>query len=388
MLASFTWQLAGEKFHPFTSVGVLEAVLLSFTAEQFDADCDGVLGFEETTKAFGALDMHLPTDLMKNHFMMFDEDDSGKLDFEEFSSLHKELKATLLSTYSGGGLTYEAFLSAFACAAMAVSTLEWIIPNVTSSALLNAIDSHLRLILINLDVAVCTLFFFEFCRRHIAPGGTFWSKKSVGNKSEIAVELLTCVPSLLAGQFSIICRLLHSFRVLRFAKLVRLLQATSLADRVMHKTAGISTGLGVLFVSVMTLFSGAIGVLACEHAAVGASIKTSGDALWWAFVTMTTVGYGDMFPVTAGGKIVATILMLVGVSIFGAVSGSIASMTIARADSMVGIEGEEEEKESSSQNMAELRSEVAALREEIGGLKDALQFSRVEKQSSDDLQTP
>ncbi len=66
-------------------------------------------------------------------------------------------------------------------------------------------------------------------------------------------------------------------------------------------------------------------VLSFEHQAKGSTIHNFGDALWWAIVTVTTVGYGDKFPVTAGGRAVATILMFVGIGLIGVLTATVAS---------------------------------------------------------------
>ncbi|MEV8105587.1 potassium channel family protein [Streptomyces sp. NPDC088135] len=72
-------------------------------------------------------------------------------------------------------------------------------------------------------------------------------------------------------------------------------------------------------------FSAALAVYHQEHRAPGATIRTFGDALWWACATLTTVGYGDAVPVTAGGRVVATGLMVCGLGLLGAVTGSFSS---------------------------------------------------------------
>jgi voltage-gated potassium channel len=58
------------------------------------------------------------------------------------------------------------------------------------------------------------------------------------------------------------------------------------------------------------------------------SIKTAEDAIWWALVTVTTVGYGDKLPVTTEGRIIAAFLMVTGVSLFGTFTGFIAAWFI------------------------------------------------------------
>ncbi|GAA2437224.1 potassium channel family protein [Streptomyces pulveraceus] len=72
-------------------------------------------------------------------------------------------------------------------------------------------------------------------------------------------------------------------------------------------------------------FSAALAVYHQERGAPDATIRTFGDALWWASATLTTVGYGDAVPVTAGGRVVATGLMACGLGLLGAVTGSFSS---------------------------------------------------------------
>jgi voltage-gated potassium channel len=73
----------------------------------------------------------------------------------------------------------------------------------------------------------------------------------------------------------------------------------------------------------MVIFS-AIAILQVEDDPSG-NIKTAEDAIWWAYVTVTTVGYGDKFPVTTEGRIIAAVLMTVGVGLFGTFTAFLAS---------------------------------------------------------------
>ena len=80
--------------------------------------------------------------------------------------------------------------------------------------------------------------------------------------------------------------------------------------------------------AVLLGFSAALSVYHWEHDAPGASIRTFGDAVWWACETLTTVGYGDAVPVTASGRVIAAGLMACGLALLGAVTGAFSSWLI------------------------------------------------------------
>jgi voltage-gated potassium channel len=84
----------------------------------------------------------------------------------------------------------------------------------------------------------------------------------------------------------------------------------------------------VLLAATGLLFLGAWADLLFEEHAPGSNIHSYGDALWWAVVTVTTVGYGDRFPVTPGGRAVAVILMLVGIGLIGTLTATVASFFV------------------------------------------------------------
>jgi voltage-gated potassium channel len=145
----------------------------------------------------------------------------------------------------------------------------------------------------------------------------------------------------------------------------------------------LGAALAILFTTVSTGLLGAIGVLVFEGAAPTGSIKNPGDALWWALTTMTTVGYGDFAPITHGGKVVAGVLMLIGVSIFGSVSGLIGSIILQNDD-----DGTEEDKghsggDAHSSDVAALSAEVAALRCELAEVKQMLLQQQQDKSNVD-----
>ncbi|MFE9021732.1 potassium channel family protein [Streptomyces sp. NPDC007808] len=84
----------------------------------------------------------------------------------------------------------------------------------------------------------------------------------------------------------------------------------------------------IAYASLSTLllgFAGALAVYQQERGAPGATMRTFGDAVWWAAATLSTVGYGDITPVTSGGRVIATGMMAGGLALLGAVTGSFSS---------------------------------------------------------------
>ena len=82
--------------------------------------------------------------------------------------------------------------------------------------------------------------------------------------------------------------------------------------------------------SSMLILIASVAILDVEQDAPGALITTFGDAIWWAFVTITTVGYGDLYPVTTAGRFVAAGLMIAGIALLGSVTATFASWFVER----------------------------------------------------------
>lgn len=117
------------------------------------------------------------------------------------------------------------------------------------------------------------------------------------------------------------------FGPLRALRLITLLT-------VLNRYAGSSLrGRVAIYVSgsvAIILFVAALAELDAERGQPHANIETFGESLWWAVVTMSTVGYGDFYPTTVGGRLVGVGLMLSGIALLGVVTGSIASWFLAR----------------------------------------------------------
>ena len=193
-----------------------------------------------------------------------------------------------------------------------------------------------------IDNAACGIFFIDVLVRWRRMGWSaeFWRWGWV--------DLLAAIPFDAAFRTLQIIRVYRILRVLRILyKLQELTTGTTLNERLLALP-------GVAL--VMIVFSTALMVEAERHAP-GATIKSGGDALWWALTTVTTVGYGDTYPVTTEGRIIAAGLMLVGIALFGSISAIVTSKLILPKE---------------TKDHEELRREVRALHGEIRELRDEL----------------
>jgi len=132
------------------------------------------------------------------------------------------------------------------------------------------------------------------------------------------IDIVSSIPTLDMFRAGRAFRLIRLFRILRAFRSTRHLVKHVYAS----KTQGAFTTVSVIAI-LMVVFS-SIAILQVENVPES-NIKTAEDAIWWAYVTITTVGYGDRYPVTTEGRIIAAVLMTVGVGLFGTFTGFLAS---------------------------------------------------------------
>lgn len=171
---------------------------------------------------------------------------------------------------------------------------------------------EIKKVLNYIDDAICFIFLYDFVLRF--------------NRAESKlkfmkwgwIDLIASIPTF---------GFMRAGRVLRLIRLIRVVRAfrstRHIAEHIFkNKVKGTLTSVAIIAVLVL-LFS-SIAILQFETDP-NSNIKTAGDALWWSYVTITTVGYGDKYPVTTEGRIIAGILMTVGVGLFGTFTAYVSS---------------------------------------------------------------
>lgn len=173
-------------------------------------------------------------------------------------------------------------------------------------------------ILQGVDLVACVVFFIDvvirFCRAESKLAFMKWGW----------IDIIASIPNVDLLRLGRIGRILRVIRVLRGVRSIQRLLGMMFAKRAQGGVASVAI---IMFLLVIV---SSIGVLVCEHDPQS-NIKTADDAIWWSVTTITTVGYGDRYPVTPAGRTIAIGLMISGVGLFGALSGIIASLFLGKS---------------------------------------------------------
>jgi voltage-gated potassium channel len=197
-------------------------------------------------------------------------------------------------------------LSIYVLLALLIDTL-WVLPRETS------------ILLTYIDNTICVFFFVEFWIR-------FYQSDNKLNFIKWGwIDLISSIPAI---------SYLRAGRVLRLIRLLRLIRAfRSTRMFVTHifrnKAQGAFTSVSI-FACLLIIFS-SIAILQVEKDP-DSNIKTAEDAIWWSYVTITTVGYGDKYPVTTEGRLIAAVLMTAGVGLFGTFTAYISSWFVLKKE--------------------------------------------------------
>lgn len=170
-----------------------------------------------------------------------------------------------------------------------------------------------------IDHTICVFFFLEFCIR-------FYKAESKLRFMRWGwIDLLSSIPMV---------DFLRAGRILRVIRIFRIIRAFRTTQQLLHhlfSTRVQGTFTSISIVAILLVIFSAIAILQVETDP-NSNIKTAEDAIWWAYVTITTVGYGDKFPVTTEGRLIAAVLMTAGVGLFGTFTAFVASWFVSSSE--------------------------------------------------------
>lgn len=179
------------------------------------------------------------------------------------------------------------------------------------------LSEELNILLGYIDNFICIVFLVDFWIRF----------KKADNKLEFMkwgwIDLIASIPFLdfaRAGRVIRLIRLVRVFRALKSTKLIYEHIAQNKKQSVLTSVA---------LISILMIIFSSIAILQFEKD-INSNIKTAEDAIWWSYVTITTVGYGDKYPITTEGRIIGAILMTTGVGIFGTFTALVSSWFIQK----------------------------------------------------------
>lgn len=197
----------------------------------------------------------------------------------------------------------------------------------------------------HIDNAVCIVLLIDFLVRF---------RKSPAKLAFMKwgwIDLVASIPTLEVLRLGRLVRIFRVLRMLRGMRLVHRILTTVFRNKL---KGGISIAL--LSVFLLICFS-SVSILICETDPES-NIHTAGDAVWWSIATLSTVGYGDRYPVTTEGRIVASVLMFSGLGLFGTISALTASF-------FVGLPQETDSTKELEEEVNRLRTEIVTLRNSL-----------------------
>lgn len=230
------------------------------------------------------------------------------------------------------------------------------------------IDDETRFLVAVYDDVVCFIFILDFLynmklskpKRDYFIGEAGW------------LDLIGSIPSIPALPYTGLLRLARVARLLRIQRTLGGQAGRELVRDVIRNRGSYASFITILSAGIVLSLS-SIAVLQFESHSPDANIKSGGDALWWGVVTITTVGYGDRFPVTSMGRLIGFFVMLAGVGIIGALASILASF-------LVSSPGEEEQQvteltgtDTAPVTNADLSAELTRLTAEVAALREQLQ---------------
>lgn len=182
------------------------------------------------------------------------------------------------------------------------------------------LDQKIRLILKYFEIATVLLFTLEYLLRLIVSDRKLQFIFSFYG----VIDLLAILPFYITRSVDLrSIRILRLFRLIRTLKLLRFNEAVQRFRKAFEIVK--EELILFLFATALLLFVTAVGIYYFENPAQPEHFKSVFHSMWWAIITLTTVGYGDFYPVTTGGKIFTSLILIIGLGIIAVPTGLIAS---------------------------------------------------------------
>jgi len=191
-------------------------------------------------------------------------------------------------------------------------------------------NSHLDQVFVIMDVLLTLVFLLDLARRLVVADDA----RRYLTKGQGWVDAMAAFP------------ILHILRILRILRMVRIMQRLGgplNAFKAFFSNRAAGGLLSVLLVAILVLEFGALAMLAVESSDPEANIQTASDAMWYLLVTMSTVGYGDYYPVTDSGRIIGSLIIVVGVGVFGTLTGFLANAFLAPSEAAAAVRAQDRE---------------------------------------------
>jgi voltage-gated potassium channel len=209
-------------------------------------------------------------------------------------------------------------------------------------------------VLWRVDFVICVVFFIDFLLN-------LWRasrKTDYFFKQGGWLDLLGAIPAVPGLPWTALLRLARLNRLVRIVKHLHGKDTDEMLEEARDKPAQTAL-LSIIFAAIILITVASLLIVPLERGAPGAEITSGANAFWWAFVTVTTVGYGDYTPVTFLGRVLAMILMTFGIGIFAVLTSFVAARVVVLQDN-------EED------TVAMVKEENAIIRAELAEIKELL----------------
>jgi voltage-gated potassium channel len=254
------------------------------------------------------------------------------------------------------GNAYDLFILVLTVVSLVVMVLLWLPFSPETINLLRVYDN-----------VICVVFLFDFAVSLMwAP-----SKRGylVGERGWL--DLLGSLPTFGGAETIGVLRLARLSRLARIARLLRGQDKREMLNDLLRNRAQYAALITIL-AAFLVLASASIFVLQVESRSATANILTGGDALWWAMVTVTTVGYGDRYPTTLAGRVAAMFVMVTGIGIIGSLASIMASLLVSPAPAPA-ARNDGAEATGLESKLERLGAELAGTRDELAALRRLLE---------------